>query len=57
MLGKQQPSWCPICRGIPGPDCPDYGRNTRSRKVYEKRMSYREIAEIIGEDLENSSRD
>lgn len=36
MLGRVSPSWCPICRGEPGPDCPDRGKGKRQMKRRER---------------------
>lgn len=29
MPGKVRPSWCPVCNGTPGFDCPDIGKPPR----------------------------
>lgn len=29
MAGRASASWCPVCRGFPGPDCPDEGKTPR----------------------------
>ena len=45
MLGRLRPSWCPVCRTEPGPDCPDSGCDTRAAKRRENRETRKSIEE------------
>lgn len=45
MLGNMHNSWCPICAGKPGSDCPDIGKSKRQVKREEKMKTRKEILE------------
>jgi hypothetical protein len=49
MPGRVRPSWCPHCRTLPGPDCPDVGRTPRQVRRDEQRDVNAEISEGLRE--------
>jgi hypothetical protein len=38
MLGRKNPSWCPVCHAPAGPDCPNRGKTKRQTKRIENRQ-------------------